>query len=83
MKVAQAATVKSGKIILGMTLPCIRMKIGHFECLSRSRGPCYIDQLELFRIILQASPERITYEVTFQFTRVATVEMEHRIARLG
>lgn len=29
-----------GRINRGMILPCIRRKVGHFECLSRSRGPC-------------------------------------------
>lgn len=41
IKVDQAAMKANGRIILGKTLPCIRRKTGHFECLSRSRGPCY------------------------------------------
>lgn len=41
MRVDQSATNVNGRIILGMTLPCIRQKVGHLECLSRSRGPCY------------------------------------------
>lgn len=82
IKVDQAATLSRGKIIFGMTLPCIRMKIGHFECLSISRGPCCIDQLALLPIISQAS-ESTTYKIPLQFTRVAAVQMEHRVARVS
>lgn len=41
MVVAQAPTKKSGTIILGRILPCIRRKRGHFECFPMSLGPTY------------------------------------------
>ena len=39
--VVQAPTPTSGRIILGRILPCICMKIGHFECFWVSRGPVW------------------------------------------
>jgi hypothetical protein len=39
MHVAHPEIKIKGKIIFGSTLPCIRMKNGHLECLSMLRGP--------------------------------------------
>lgn len=70
MTVAQAATKARGKIIFGMILPCIRRKMGHLECRSRSRGPCYTS------IVSPSGPSQytliLTYEISIDFTRVAS-----------
>lgn len=43
--VDQTATVRSGRIIFGITLPCIRIMMGHLECFSILRGPCWMKVL--------------------------------------
>lgn len=83
MAVAQPATQTMGRIIFGVTLPCIRIKIGHLECLSILRGPCcnQLAQISKKETVTLATSYRSTYEVTVQLARVLSVQVELTVAR--
>jgi hypothetical protein len=76
-----------------MTLPCIRIMIGHLECFSMFRGPCYINgMLARQSMILYHVPVLLvvcyidhliplTYKVSVQFARIPSIKLELRVSR--